>query len=311
MDDIFSINIKADSTFSLLLEAQNHGHQIYYYLPQDISIKDDEVFAYSHEIKLRNSVGDHCEIIKSQLVNLADADIILFRQDPPFNMEYITSSYALDKLKDRVLIVNDPSEVRNCPEKIFVTEFGKFSPPTLITSSLEQLKQFRKEHGEIIIKPLYGNGGEGIIHLKNDDNIAALFGMMIDLYKTPFVAQKFIKEVKAGDKRILLLDGEPIGAVNRVAKEGEIRSNLHVGGTAHKAQITAKERAICEEIGKELKKRGLIFVGIDVIGDYVTEINVTSPTCIQEISQLDGVNLAKKIWQYLEEKRSLMRCNKF
>ena len=236
-------------------------------------------------------------------MSLDEADIILFRQDPPFNINYITSSYALEKVKDKILIVNDPTGIRDCPEKIFVTNFEEISPPTIITSSFQQAKAFKEKYHDIILKPLHGNGGEGILHLRAEDrNLEVLCEMMLNLYKSPFIVQKYLKEVEEGDKRILLLDGEPIGAINRISKKGELRTNLHVGGIAYKTELTKKDIEICKKIGKELKNRGLIFVGIDVIGNYLTEINVTSPTGIQEISKLNNTNIAKIIWDYLEKK---------
>ena len=301
MDEISSININTDSTFAILLEAQNRGHEIFYYLPKTLSWGGDILKANVHKIKLQNKIGNHYEILVSGYENLVDFDVILVRQDPPFDMNYITSTYLLDRIKDRVKIINNPSEIRNCPEKIFVTDFVDLTPPTLITSDIQQIKEFRQKHGEIIIKPLYGAGGDGVFYLKEDDkNINVLSDVMERFYKAPMVVQKFIKEVKNGDKRILLLNGEVLGAVSRVANEDEIRSNFHVGGSAKKAILTEREKMICQKIGKELQKRGLIFVGVDVIGDYITEINVTSPTGIHEINELDGSKIETEIVKFLE-----------
>ncbi len=302
MDEILSINIKEDSTFAILLEAQSQGHEIYYYLPETLSLEDNILKANVHKIKLQNKIDNHVNILESNFDNLTNYDLILVRQDPPFDMNYITSTYLLDKIKDQVTILNNPSEIRNCPEKIFVTDFQEFIPPTLITSNLEQIKDFRKKHGEIIIKPLYGAGGDGVFYLKeNSTNINVLADVMRGFYKAPLIAQKFIKEVENGDKRILLLNGEVIGAVNRIAAKDDIRSNFHAGAKAHKTTLTKREELICQKIGKELKKRGLIFVGIDIIGDYITEINVTSPTGIKEINRLNNAKIETKIIQHFEK----------
>ncbi len=297
MDEISSINIREDSTFAILLEAQNQGHEIYYYLPKTLSLSDEGcVKANVHTIKLQNKIGDHCKITASKLDDLTNYDVILVRQDPPFDMNYITSTYLLEKIQDQVKIINNPSEIRNCPEKIFVTNFAKFIPPTLITSDLNQVKEFREKHKEIIIKPLYGAGGDGVFYLKeNDKNINVLTDVMNRFYKAPFIVQKFIKEVEKGDKRVLLLNGEVIGAVNRISKKDDIRSNFHAGGVAQKTTLNEREELICKEIGIELKKRRLIFVGIDIIGDFVTEINVTSPTGIHEINYLNNTKIEEKI----------------
>jgi len=310
MDEILTINIKTDSTFAILLEAQNRGHEIFYYLPSSLSCDGNCLKANIHKIKLQNKssasiddkIGSHVEVLTSRYQDLSEFDVILVRQDPPFDMNYITSTYLLEKIKDRVKIFNNPSEIRNCPEKIFVTEFVDLTPPTLITSDLEQIKEFREKHGEIVIKPLYGAGGDGVFYLKKDDkNISVLSDVMNRFYRSPIVVQKFISEVKNGDKRILLLNGEVLGAVSRVANNEEIRSNFHVGGKAKKAVLTDREKLIVARIAPELKKRGLIFVGIDVIGDYLTEINVTSPTGIHEINQMDGSKIETKIVEFFEE----------
>jgi len=302
MDEISSININTDSTFAILLEAQNRNHEIYYYHPRDLYLESGKVSAYVHKIKLQNKIGDHFKILESKNFDLSKADIILFRQDPPFDIHYISSTYILEKIKDQVLIINNPTEIRNCPEKIFVTDFAKFTPPTIITSNLQQFINFKEKFGDVIIKPLYGGGGEGILHLKPEDkNLPVIFDMMINLYKAPFIAQKYLPEVKNGDKRILLLNGDQIGAVSRIAKEGETRSNFHAGGSAAKTTLTSREKEICKTIGPELKKRGLIFVGIDVIGDYLIEINVTSPTGIHEINRMNKSKIEKLILDYISK----------
>ncbi len=303
MDDIFSIDITKDSTFAIILEAQERNHEIFYYLPETLSMQNNIIKANMHKIKLQKKIGKHVEILESKIDELINYDVILIRQDPPFDMNYITNSYILERIKDQILILNDPTQIRNCPEKIFVSDFPDFIPPTIITSDLEQIKKFRKEYKEIIIKPLYSCGGDGIFYLKeNDQNINVLTQMMNSHYKSPLIAQKFIKEVKNGDKRVLLLNGEIIGAVNRKPQKEDIRSNLHVGGKAEKTELNPKEKKMCEIIGRELKKRGLIFVGIDLIGNYVTEINVTSPTGINEINELNDIKIEKKIIKYIEQK---------
>ncbi len=304
MDDIFSINIKTDTTFLMLQEAQNRGCEIFYYTPQSMffDVKKQNIFAQISKIKLNNS-SNFCEILEKKYQNLTDFDVILVRQDPPFDMNYLTTTYFLEKIKDLVLIVNDPSNIRNCPEKLFVTNFPDLTPPTVISSNLEIIKEFHKEHKKIILKPLYSFGADGVILVdETAQNLTSNFEMMQKLYKTPLIAQKFLEEITNGDKRIFLLDGEPIGAVARVAQKGEIRSNLHIGGSAQKAQLTNRDLEICREISPHLKKLNLLLVGIDVIGDYLTEINVTSPTCIPEINELNNQKLQTKILEVIEKK---------
>lgn len=301
MDEISSINITTDSTFAILLEAQNRGHEIYYYTPKTLSLNENAVQANIHKIKIQNKIGDHFAILESKIENVADFDIVLVRQDPPFDMNYITSTYILDKIKDQTIIINNPTEIRNCAEKIFVTDFADFIPPTLITSDLEQIKQFKEKHKEIVIKPLYGCGGDGVFYSpENDKNINVIVDLTERLYKAPLIAQKFIKDVTKGDKRILLLNGEVLGMVNRVSKTNDIRNNLHLGGAAYKTSLSEREQLICEKIGAELKKRGLIFVGIDLIGEFVTEINVTSPTCIKEINEVTNSKIEVEVVKYFE-----------
>ena len=306
MDDIFSINIKTDTTLLMLQEAQIRGHEIFYYTPQSMffDVKKQKIFAQISKIKLNNS-SNFCEILEKKYQNLTDFDVILVRQDPPFDMNYLTTTYFLEKIKDSVLIVNDPSNIRNCPEKLFVTNFPNLTPPTIISSNLEIIKEFYKEHKKIILKPLYSFGADGVILIDEaSQNLTSNFEMMQKLYKTPLIAQKFLEEISNGDKRIFLLDGEPIGAVARVAQKGEIRSNLHIGGSAQKAQITNRDLEICREISPHLKELNLLLVGIDVIGDYLTEINVTSPTCIPEINELSNQKLQTKILEAIEKKLS-------
>lgn len=304
MDEISSINIETDSTFAMLLEAQDRGHEIFYYLPSDLSFKASlqKVTSLVRKIRLKKDKKNYYQIDEVKECDLTTFDVILVRQDPPFDLNYITSTYLLEKIKDQVLILNDPSEIRNCPEKIFVTEFSNLTPPTLITSKISKIKEFRDEHQRIIMKPLYACGGEGVVLFEKDDpNIGSVFELMARSYKAPLIVQKFLPEVADGDHRIILLDGEFAGGVTRVAKKGEIRSNLHVGGSAEKMVLSSRQREICEKIGP-LKKRGLFFVGIDVIGDYVTEINVTSPTCIPEINRLNNVRIERLVIEAIEEK---------
>ncbi len=296
MDEISSININTDSTFVILLEAQERGHEIFYYLPQELTLDSQKLFAPVKQIKLQSKTNDFYQILNSQKTDLTEFDVILVRQDPPFDMAYITSTYLLEKIQDQVLILNNPTQIRNCPEKIFVTEFSDLTPKTIITSDLEEVKKFRQKYSQIILKPLYSCGGDGVFLLKeNDFNLAAIFEIMLKQYKAPIIVQEFLTEVKDGDKRILLLNGQAIGALRRVAAEDEIRSNLHIGGSGYKAELSKRDLEICKRIGPKLKERGLFFVGIDVIGDYVTEINVTSPTCIQEINRLNNIKIEKQI----------------
>lgn len=304
MDHVSSIDIDADSTFVMALEAQRRGHKLYHYEPGKISLSNGRVLAQAEPLEVRREKGNHFTLGEMRTLDLAnDADVVLMRQDPPFDMAYITATHILDHIHPQTLVVNDPTEVRNAPEKLFVTHFPEFMPPTLIASDREQILAFRKEHKDIIIKPLYGNGGAGVFHIKPDDeNLNALLEMFTGLYREPIIAQAYLKDVRAGDKRIILIDGEIAGATNRVPMEGEARSNMHVGGKAVKSALTDRERDICAAIGPELKKRGMIFVGIDVIGGYMTEINVTSPTGLQEINRFDDVCLESDIWDAIESK---------
>jgi glutathione synthase len=305
MDEISSINIKTDSTFAILLEAQNRGHEIFYYLPSDLNLdlKSQKLSAKVRKISLKKEEKNHYKILEIGEKNLTDFDVILVRQDPPFDMNYITSTYLLETIKDQVLILNNPSEIRNCPEKIFISEFPDLIAPTLISRDLKKLEEFRQTHQNIILKPLYSAGGDGIALIKKDDiDFASIFEMMLKAYQTPVMAQKFLPEISKGDKRIILIDGVAVGGIARIAKSGDVRSNLHVGGTAQKIKLSKRDLEICEKIGPQLKKRGLFFVGIDVIGDYLTEINVTSPTCIPEINELDALKIEEMIVKEIEKK---------
>jgi glutathione synthase len=301
MDPIESVNIDGDSTFVLALEAQARGHALYHYLPKRLSLKDGRVTAKGQRLEVRRERGRHFTLGPLETIELAAVDVILLRQDPPFDMGYITTTHVLEHLKDTTLVVNDPVSVRNAPEKLFATHFPGLMPPTLVSSDRDEILTFRKDHGEIILKPLFGNGGAGVFHLRpEDDNLNALLEMFTTFYREPIMVQRYIPAVRQGDKRIILIDGEPAGAVMRVPAAGEARANLHVGGQAIKAELTRREREICGALGPVLKDQGLIFVGIDVIGEYLTEINVTSPTGIQEINRLDGKQLEKPIWDAIE-----------
>ncbi len=301
MDPIDRINIDADSTFVLALEAQARGYTLYHYLPQDMALNHKRVVAHARPLKVQRKVGEHFSFGAAEWIDLAKADVVLMRQDPPFDMAYITATHLLEHIHPRTLVVNDPVSVRNAPEKLFVTHFPEFMPPTVITSNREQILAFRAEHKDIIVKPLFGNGGSGVFHItEGDENLNALLETFTQLYREPVIVQRYMPAVRAGDKRIILIDGKPAGALNRVPAKGEARSNLHVGGTAEQSKLTKREHAICEAIGPSLKERGLVFVGIDVIGDYMTEINVTSPTCLQEINHFDGTKLEADIWDAIE-----------
>ena len=304
MDPIDSIDIAGDSTFVLALEAQRRGHSLYYYLPQALTYRDGKVTARCQPLTVRREEGNHFDVGESEVLDLAKVDVVLMRQDPPFDMAYITATHMLEHIHPDTLVVNDPAEVRNAPEKIFVTRFPELMPPTLITSSREEILEFRAEYDDIIVKPLYGNGGAGVFHIKpGDENLSALLELFTELYREPIIVQRYQPEVREGDKRIILVDGVAVGATNRVPQEGEARSNMHVGGTPKPTTLTNREHEICEAIGPELKARGQIFVGIDVIGDYLTEINVTSPTGLQEVNRFDDVCLEATIWDAIEARK--------
>jgi glutathione synthase len=304
MDPIEKIDIGGDSTFALMLEAQTRGHSLFYYGPRDLSLRENKVTARVRPLQLRAVKGDHFTLGEASVQDLATADVVLMRQDPPFDMAYITATHILERLHPRTLVVNDPAHVRNAPEKLFVTEFADFIPPTLITSDANEIRQFREQHKDIILKPLYGNGGAGVFRVRRDDeNLGALLEMFTTFYREPVVVQRYLPEVRQGDKRIILVDGQFAGAINRVPAAGEARSNMHVGGRPEKTELTARERDICAAIGPELKRRGLIFTGIDVIGDYMTEINVTSPTGIQEVRRFGGADIAALVWDAIERRQ--------
>jgi glutathione synthase len=303
MDPIEAIDIEGDSTFVLALEAQRRGHGLYHYLPQHLSLKDSRIYAQMQPLEVRREKGNHFTLGAAQAVDLAAVDVVLMRQDPPFDMSYITATHLLEHVHPETLVVNDPVHVRNAPEKLFVTHFPELMPPTLITSDKREVEAFRAEHQDIIVKPLFGNGGAGVFHLgPEDENLNALLELFTDLYREPIIVQRYLPEVRLGDKRIILIDGHPAGAINRVPPKGEARSNMHAGGRAEPAKLTGREMEICEAIGPTLRERGLIFVGIDVIGDYMTEINVTSPTGLQEINRFDKVCLEAQIWDVIERR---------
>jgi len=304
MDPIESVNIDADSTFVLALEAQARGHLLYHYLPRDLAFRDGRVMATARRLAVRREKGNHFTLADPERIDLAIMDVVLMRQDPPFDMAYITATHLLEHVHPKTLVVNDPVHVRNAPEKLFVTHFEGVMPPTLITAKADEIRAFRAEHKDIILKPLFGNGGAGVFHVRPDDeNLNALLEMFTLLYREPIMVQRYVPEVRQGDKRIILVDGEAAGAVNRVPPSGEARSNLHVGGRAEKTTLTRREREICEAIGPALKQRGLVFTGIDVIGEYLTEINVTSPTGIQEINRFDGTKIEALIWDAIERRK--------
>ena len=303
MDPIESVDINADSTFRLAEEAQIRGHDLYVYTPSDLTFNRGKIAAKVRSISLKRTIGEHVRFGSLEIIDLTEFDVIWLRQDPPFDMGYITNTHLLDLVASETLIVNDPFWVRNFPEKLLVLKFPDLIPDTLISRDLEEIKEFKRKFKDIIIKPLYGNGGAGIFRLKEDDkNLTSLHELFSSFSSEPLIAQAFIPEVKNGDKRIILVDGDPVGAINRVPKAGEIRSNMHVGGKAERAKLSQREKEICTAIGPTLKSRGQIFVGIDIIGDYLTEINVTSPTGIQELERFDKKNIAEMIWHAVEKK---------
>ncbi|HEY2835917.1 MAG TPA: glutathione synthase [Rhizomicrobium sp.] len=303
MDPIEKIDIGGDSTFALALEAQARGHGLLYYGPRDLSFNEGNVTARVRPLNVRAVKGDHFAVGAPFVYDLSAADVVLMRQDPPFDMAYISATHILERIHPKTLVVNNPREVRNAPEKLFVTEFQEFIPPTLITSDGIEIREFRERHKEIILKPLYGNGGSGVFRIgPGDENLGSLLEMFTQFYREPVIVQRYLPEVRQGDKRIILVDGEFAGAINRVPAKGEARSNMHVGGRPEKTELTRREQDICAAIGPELKRRGLIFTGIDVIGDYMTEINVTSPTGIQEVKRFGGSDIAKLVWDAIEAK---------
>jgi glutathione synthase len=304
MDPIASINIDGDSTFALMLEAQARGHALWHYHVRDLALVGGRVLAHAQPVEVRRVKGDHFTLGAPVELDLGQVDVVLMRQDPPFDMAYITATHILEHIHPKTLVVNDPASVRNAPEKLFVTHFPDLMPETLISADIRQIRRFRDKHADIILKPLFGNGGAGVFHVKPEDpNLNALLEMFTERSREPLVVQRYVPDVRKGDKRIILVDGVAMGAINRVPAAGEARSNMHVGGRPEPTTLTDREREICDAIGPELKKRGLIFVGIDVIGGYLTEINVTSPTGLQEIARFDGIHLERATWDAIEAKR--------
>ncbi|MBM9595264.1 glutathione synthase [Roseitranquillus sediminis] len=303
MDPIGAVDIDADSTFRLAEAAQARGHRLWFYTPDKLVWRDGRVMAHAQTLEVRRERGNHATLGEVRDVDLSEMDVVWLRQDPPFDMGYITTTHILEHLAPTTLVANDPFWVRNSPEKMLVLRFPDLIPPTVIARDLATLKAFKHEHGDVILKPLYGNGGAGVFRLDpNDRNLGALWELFATLSREPLIAQKFIPAVAKGDKRVILVDGEPVGAINRVPAEGETRSNMHVGGKAEPATLTDRDRAICAEIGPVLREKGQIFVGIDVIGDSLTEINVTSPTGIQELERFDGIDVAGAIWDAVERR---------
>ncbi|MDU8912904.1 glutathione synthase [Aestuariicoccus sp. MJ-SS9] len=305
MDPIGAVDIAADSTFRLAEEAQARGHELFYYEPDQLAFEEGRITARGQDLRVRRVQGDHAQLGEMRSVDLADFDVVWLRQDPPFDMHYITSTHLLDRLAPGTLVVNDPFWVRNYPEKLLVLDFPDLTPPTTIARDLDTIRAFKAKHGDIILKPLYGNGGAGVFRLdRNDRNLSSLYELFTTFSREPLIVQKFLPAVENGDKRVILVDGEPVGAINRVPAAGETRSNMHVGGRAEKVALSARDREICAAIGPLLREKGQVFVGIDVIGDYLTEINVTSPTGIQELERFDEVNIAAKIWEAIEARRA-------
>ncbi|MDP3661163.1 glutathione synthase [Phenylobacterium sp.] len=305
MDPLEGINIEGDTTFLMMETAQARGHSLFVYTPEKLSLEEGRVTARGRPVEIRRTKGDHATFGDYQRLNLEEVDVVLLRQDPPFDMAYITSTHLLDVVHPKTLVVNNPTEVRNAPEKLFVTGFPGVQPPTLITSDVEAIYDFRARQGDIVLKPLYGGGGSGVARLLADDpNLDALLELHAMIGREPVIAQKFIPAVVKGDKRILLVDGEPVGAVNRVPNAGQIRSNLRVGGRAEAVELTARDLELCAIIGPELKRRGLLFVGIDVIGEFLTEINVTSPTGAQQLKRFTGIDATEKLWERIEAIRA-------
>lgn len=303
MDPMESIKIAGDSTFHIMLAAQARGHKLFHYLAPDLSMREGRVIAHTRPVEVRKVEGDHFIVGDPVRLDLGrDIDVVLMRQDPPFDLSYITATHLLERIQGETLVVNDPAAVRNAPEKVFVLDYARFMPPTMITRSLDETRSFLAEHGEVVVKPLYGNAGTAVFHVDSKgSNLSALVELFNASWVEPFMVQAFIPGVASGDKRIVLIDGEVAGAVNRIPGKGEIRSNLAVGGSAAKTELTEREREICAAMGPELKKRGLLFVGIDVIGgEWLTEINVTSPTGIVSIDAFDGTDTGGMIWDAID-----------
>ena len=304
MDPIQRINIKGDSTFALLLEAQKRGHRLAYYTPNRLALLNGRLFATVESLAVRDRAGAHFTLDEQRRAELTEFVVVLLRQDPPFDLAYVTTTHLLERIHPRTLVVNDPAHVRNAPEKVFVTEFPDLMPPTLLTRDLAEIRAFRAEHGDIVMKPLYGHGGGAVFRITRDDlNFGSLYDMFANTFREQWVVQKFLPAVKQGDKRIILVDGEFAGAVNRIPAADDLRSNMVRGGAAAATDLTAREREICKRLAPALRERGLMFVGIDVIDDFITEINVTSPTGIRAIKNLGGPDIAAIIWDKIENQR--------
>tara|TARA_Y100000589_G_scaffold204669_1_gene193128 strand:- start:1525 stop:2514 length:990 start_codon:yes stop_codon:yes gene_type:complete len=302
MDPINKLDIITDTSFALGLEAQARGHHLWYYTPDRLSYEEGQISAFGQALKLFDNPEKFFEKGTLERRQLSDMDVVLMRQDPPFDMAYITATHLLEMLPAKTFVVNNPAEVRNAPEKLLVNRFADLMPPTVISRDLNVIRQFKTKQKDIVIKPLFGNGGAGVFRLQPDDqNLNALLEMFFSQNNEPIMAQAYLPQIRKGDKRIILVNGQPIGAINRIPQDGEARSNLHVGGTAYHSELTERDHYICERIGPELKQRGLLFVGIDVIGDYLTEINVTSPTGIREIHRFTGINCAMRFWEVVED----------
>jgi glutathione synthase len=305
MDPIERINIRGDSTFALLLEAQHRAHALSYYTPDRLALADGKVSAAVRPLVVRDAPGDHFTLGEPRVTDLSSFDVVLLRQDPPFDLAYISTTHMLERIHPKTLVVNDPAHVRNAPEKVFVTEFPELMPPTLITRDLDAIKAFRAAHGDIVMKPLYGKGGEAVFRLAREDlNFGSLYDLFATMLREPWVVQKFLPAVKDGDKRIILVEGEFAGAINRVPAPDDLRSNMVRGGVPKATDLTEREREICAGLGPALRERGLLFVGIDVIDGFLTEINVTSPTGIRAIKNLGGPDVAALIWDKIEAKRA-------
>jgi glutathione synthase len=308
MDHIAGIKIAGDTTFALMLEAQRRGHRLFHTTPDRLSLRGGRVEARLEPVQVRDTPGDHFKLGSGALTDLSTMDVVLLRQDPPFDMAYISTTFLLEKLPKRTLVVNDPASVRDAPEKLFVLDFPDLTPPTLLSRDAEAIRSFRREHGDIIIKPLYGNGGAGVFRItEGDQNLGALLEVFAKAYPEPYVVQRYLPEVRQGDKRIILVEGEPVGAINRIPAADETRSNMHVGGRPEATTLTKRDREICAKIGPELRKRGLVLVGIDVIGDWLTEINVTSPTGVREVKRFGGADIAALTWDAIEARRASQR----
>ncbi|MBY5989699.1 glutathione synthase [Roseovarius atlanticus] len=305
MDPIGGIDIAGDSSFRLAEEAQARGHDLFYYTPDKLAYDRGRITARGWPLTVQRVKGDHFSLGEERVADLSEFDVVWLRQDPPFDMFYITTTHLLERVRDTTLVVNDPFWVRNFPEKLLILDFPELMPPTAIARDLDTIRAFKAEHGDVILKPLYGNGGAGVFHLpESDRNLSSLHEMFTGFSREPLIVQKYLPEIKDGDKRVILVDGEPVGAINRLPGKGEVRSNMHVGGRPEKVALTDRDREICAIIGPKLREAGQIFVGIDVIGQYLTEINVTSPTGIQELERFDGINVAGMIWDAIEAKRA-------